>query len=349
MESHQAIEAEVARWLVRRDAGNWSESDQRALTLWLEGSSARVVAYIRLEAAWTRLQRLKSLGAGTPKGSVPSPHAWQLSRVFEQSSQGGDVTLAAQPLKHARFARPLTYAVAASVALCLCIGLAAKMYLFDATSYRTPVGGIASVPLDDGSKITLNTDSKIRVALTDTERRVQLEQGEAFFAVAKDPNRPFVVTAGKRRVIAVGTAFSVRRGADDSVRVVVTEGTVRIEPVAPALDKQKSPGILLPAGDVALTREDHVMLQHKPLREVEETLSWRAGYLVFNETPLLDVVAEFNRYNVRKIVVDSDSLPAIRLSGRFEARQNEAFIRLLEDGFPIRAVSEGERVVLTAR
>jgi len=91
------------------------------------------------------------------------------------------------------------------------------------TRYSTPVGEIASVPMRDGSKVTLNTDSQIRVTLTDSERRVDLKYGEAFFEVSKDPKRPFVVNAGGKRVIAVGTQFSVRRDAND-IQVVVTEG-----------------------------------------------------------------------------------------------------------------------------
>src|SRR3981189_822736 len=87
------------------------------------------------------------------------------------------------------------------------------------TSYRTAIGGIAAISMKDGSTVTLNTNSDIRVALSETERRVDLEKGEAFFEVAKDPNRPFVVRVGDQRVIAVGTKFSVRR-EPNHVRVI---------------------------------------------------------------------------------------------------------------------------------
>ncbi|HEY5759337.1 MAG TPA: FecR domain-containing protein [Steroidobacter sp.] len=337
MESHRQIEDEVARWLVKRDSGNWSEGDQAALSQWLDASTARVVAFVRLEAAWKRLQRLQSLGAGTPAGVIPSPDEWQLSPVFDGKA-GRPVTR--QPW--------LKYGMAAALAVIACV-ISARVWLFDTAVYSTPVGGIASVPMTDGSKVTLNTDSRIRVDLSSRERHVRLEQGEAFFQVAKDPSRPFVVTAGDRRVIAVGTAFSVRRDADDSVRVAVTEGTVRVEQQMPLMGRKQAGDMLLPAGNIALTRSDQVMLQEKPLSAVEEAVSWRTGFVVFHETALTEVVAELNRYNTRKIVLQDASLATIRLSGRFEPTQYQAFVRLLENGFAIRATDEGERIVLTAR
>ena len=337
MESHQQIEDEVARWLVKRDSGNWSDGDQAALSQWLDASTARVVAFVRLEAAWKRLQRLQSLGAGTPAGVIPSPDEWQLSPVFDRN--------AVRPVTRHPW---LKYGIAAAVAVVACV-ISARVWLFDGAVYSTPVGGVASVPMIDGSKITLNTDSRIRVDVSGSERHVRLEQGEAFFQVAKDPTRPFVVTAGDRRVIAVGTAFSVRRDADDSIRVAVTEGTVRVEQQTSLMGRKPNGDMLLPAGNIALTRSDQVMLQQKPVPAVEEAVSWRTGFVVFHETALTEVVAELNRYNTRKIVLEDASLATIRLSGRFEPTQYQAFVRLLENGFAVRAVDEGERIVLTAR
>src|SRR5690606_15687601 len=96
------------------------------------------------------------------------------------------------------------------------------------TLYRTALGDLQEIPLADGSSATLGSDSRMRVSLSHGERRVDLLQGEAFFAVARDPGRPFVVHAGHRRVTVVGTRFDVRReGAD--LRVVVTRGLVRLE------------------------------------------------------------------------------------------------------------------------
>jgi transmembrane sensor len=160
--------------------------------------------------------------------------------------------------------------------------------VFDLRRYSTPVGVFASLPLQDGSKITLDTRTQVRVDLSNTERRVDLDRGEAYFEVAKDPRRSFVVRAGRERIIALGTQFSVRRNGDD-VRVVVTEGSVRLESEDAPLRVDfaghdpnfsgATPGaIRLSAGTVARTRNHDLLVQSEPLPKAREILSWRQGY-----------------------------------------------------------------------
>jgi transmembrane sensor len=192
----------------------------------------------------------------------------------------------------------------------------------------------------DGSEVTLNTNSEIRVAVTERERRVELQQGEAFFKVAKDSQRPFVVVVGDQRVVAVGTRFSVRRNEED-IQVVVTEGKVRLE----------STGSLQPvaAGTIARASNAGVLLQKTDLAAAEEFLSWREGILVFRETTLADAVNEFNRYNIHKIVIADPGVAALRVAGNFRANNVAAFVRLLERGYPLRVERQGEEFVLQAR
>jgi transmembrane sensor len=324
-----------------------------------------MVAFVRLEAAWKQAKRLKALSAGIPPCQVPSPEKWQLTPFFNKCDaeparssgfSGSDVGTVPHALPQqpetpdaATFQRRLLWALAASVLLAA-VG-SVVWYVWQARpDYSTPVGGLASVPMSDGSKVTLNTDSRIRVAMTETERRVELQQGEAFFEVAKDPSRPFVVTVGEKRVIAVGTAFSVRRNGND-VRVAITDGRVRFEdaeqpPVAPGTGVDEKI-LTLPAGSIARATKAGVLIQRRPIPEIQSDLSWRTGYLIFRDMALADAIAEFNRYNVRKIFIDDPTVATIRVSGKFRSTQIEAFVRLLEEGFPDRAQSVGDRIVLT--
>src|SRR5690606_4221040 len=177
---------------------------------------------------------------------------------------------------------------------------------------------------------------------------IDLKQGEAFFEVAPDETRPFVVRTGDRRVIAVGTKFSVQN-LDGEVRVLVTEGKVRVE----GSDSRRTGAgadagaVLLAAGDIARTDGSAVLVQKAPTPRVEELLSWREGYLRFHETALADAVAEMNRYNTRKIFIEDPELAAIRISGTFRPTQYEAFVRVLQNGFSIQARVEEERITLT--
>jgi transmembrane sensor len=207
--------------------------------------------------------------------------------------------------------------------------------------------------MQDGSRVILNTDSALRIAVTDRQRRIDLERGEAFFEVAPDPKRPFIVQVGHGRVIAVGTQFSVRR-EDDRTQVIVSEGTVRFENdnlarAGGSRDRAaaNSSGLLLPAGTIARTQSDDVLVQQKPAAEIEQSLTWRSGLLTFRNTPLADAIAEFNRYNTRKIVIEDPSIAALEVGGIFRSTNLDTFVRLLEQGFHIHATVAGDRIVLT--
>lgn len=359
MESSIKIEERAAVWLARRDSEAWSATDEAAFNAWLEQSTLHVVAFVRLEAAWKQAKRLKALSAGVNSGDVPSPEGWQLTSFFDRATRTEEAPTVAAPtheqavpgytapsnVRHTRLTQ--RWAVAASLLVAFGASIAFYKWPFDSI-YRTPVGGTAAVPIGDGSNVTLNTDSRIRLDITDTERRVELQKGEAFFDVAKDPSRPFVVQAGEKRVVAVGTQFSVRRD-EDEVRVFVTEGKVRIEDETESSHDKKGDGeiLTLSAGNIARTGDAGVIVDQKTISEVEGYLSWRTGYLIFRDTPLADAVAEFNRYNARKIVIRDPVVAAIRVSGKFRSTQFEAFVRILEDGFPVRARRVDDQIVLT--
>jgi transmembrane sensor len=345
MEPSKQAEERAAQWLAQRDSGNWSPADQAALDQWLDESTGHVVAFVRLQTAWTRADRLQALGAGFPAGKIPTPEEFNRSPFFDEPAHAptplplstDDATLVPSARERRGAGNEVLRRALAATFLLALTSATAWHFWPTGPDYKTPVGGTASVPMADGSKVTLNTDSAIRVTVTEKERQVQLDHGEAFFEVAKDPKRPFVVSAGKNRVIAIGTKFSVRLIAND-IRVFVTEGRVRI-------DDDSS---LVVAGSIASTDGDGILVQQKPLPEVEESLSWRTGYLIFHETTLADAATEFNRYNLRKIVIEDPSVGSIRLSGKFHTTDFEAFVRLLEGGFPIHVKNTPEQIVLTS-
>lgn len=365
------IERQAAAWLARRDAGDWTAADQAGLDAWLAESTARRVAWVRLEAAWRESGRLKALGAGLPAGAVPLRGQWTRSALAGLHADGAVGTDAAPgsratgaatasppgPLDAATLVfaprpRRSTYplrglvAVAATAVLAMSLVLGWRHYAptTPPVAYRTAVGALESMPLADGTEATLSSDSRIVVAFSRRERHVDLERGEAFFHAATNPRRPFVVAAAGHRVVAVGTRFAVRRDGD-GVRVVVTEGLVRLES-APGPDGRRQPTTLLPAGSVALAGDDGVVVQSGTVEQAERMLSWRDGFLAFHDTPLAVAAAEFNRYNARKIVIGDPSVASMRIGGSFRWSNTEAFVRLLERGFPVRAERRVDAIVL---
>jgi transmembrane sensor len=198
--------------------------------------------------------------------------------------------------------------------------------------------------LKDGSTVVLNTNSVVRVRLSGSGRTVDLERGEAFFEVAKDPRRPFAVRVAGDRVVAVGTKFSVFRRAAD-MRVVVTEGKVEVEEFEG--DTPAGPVTQLPVGSIAQVGPAGVIVKNVSSTEAETYISWRAGYITLRDTDLGAVVEELNRYNKRQLVIADQSIASLRIGGNLRVANLDAFVRVLQDGFPVRAQFQNERIILT--
>jgi transmembrane sensor len=327
MTRSSSIEARAADWIAREDAGNWSLADGEALHRWLEADIAHRVAYLRLRAAWERADRLCVLRA-------PS-----------------------DTLAHTRLARRKGR-VAALVACLACVAIAAllALRLFSGGSVQilsTPVGGEERVVLSDGSNVTLNTDTSVRAEVTRTRRLVILEKGEAFFVVRHDPSVPFVVIAGDRRITDLGTRFSVRL-ARGVVKVVVEEGSVRIDAIArPApltpkvrLASAVALATVVDRGAVALASNGSILVVHQGEVQVERDLTWRDGILSFNQTTLTEAADEFNRYNVKKLVVDKTAA-SIRIDGAFNSDNVVSFAHLLKDGFGLKVKDTGNEIKIS--
>jgi transmembrane sensor len=360
MDSAQ-IEREAAQWLAKRDSGEWGEAEELEFAQW--------IAVIRIETIWRKADRLQALGAGVPRGQIPAPGSWRLSPFFDhgrrsaQSAQPveysapidrdeadvaiGHETRGPGPRVKPSLSRTLKRSAMAAVLL-LGIAAASSWYFesYDPDSYQSAVGATKTVSLADGSTVTLNTDTAIHVELTRTERRIDLYRGEAFFEVAKDSRRPFVVSAAEKRIIAVGTKFSVFREALDT-RVVVTEGQVKVQEVQGGVTI--GPVTQLPAGSIAEAGSAGVLVRHGSIAEAETYVTWRSGYITLRDTDLSDAVAEFNRYNEKQLVIADPSIASLRIGGNLRATNVEAFVRVLEEGFPVHVQIDGDRIVLTGK
>lgn len=188
----------------------------------------------------------------------------------------------------------------------------------------TKRGEIRRFPLADGSVATIDTDSALRVVLDSQSRRIALQQGQAWFQVAKERQRPFVVDAGIAQVRAVGTAFAVRR-TDTGVQVAVTEGTVAVWPT-----DASGAMMILEAGHFAT----FVPGQTAPITgtapaAIQRSLAWRDGEIALENETLGYAIGEFNRYNRRPIVLTDDSLKDERLVGLFQIDNPDEFIAML--------------------
>ncbi len=193
--------------------------------------------------------------------------------------------------------------------------------------------------LADGSVVELRDGAAITVEFAPALRRVRLERGEAHFAVAKNPARPFVVVAGNVGVRAVGTAFAVQHGAG-SVEVLVTEGRVAVAPTASA-----ATGALVDAGQRVVVSQAAKEAQAPAVEiseaEMRERLGWRVPLLTFDGAPLADVVALFNRHatwpTAVRLALGDDALGRLPLSGALRADNVGALLAILDASYGLTA------------
>jgi len=217
-------------------------------------------------------------------------------------------------------------------------------------SAQVAAGFTKRMDLPDGSVIRLNSESQVEVAYSATERAVTLVRGEAHFEVAKNPQRPFVVSARGAAVRAVGTAFNVAL-KNDSVEVLVTSGKVSVAPpeaaAANATPASSGEPAFLVAGEkmvLSLQAETAPVKATLAAAEVSQALAWQDRRLEFDAAPLSAIVQEFNRYNVHQIVIAANSpeLARMEFAGSFRADDPETFIKLIRTRTSI-AVERGER------
>ena len=186
-------------------------------------------------------------------------------------------------------------------------------------AYSTRVGQQTAIKLSDGSSIRLDTDSRVRVHIDKDRRRLALERGQAFFEVAHDSARPFIVDAGRAQVVAVGTRFDVRR-SQESVDVTLTQGRVQVTSAG-----AKAAGWTLSPGQQI--RIDGRAAAAVPVRaDLDSATAWTTGRVLFHDTPLSKAVAEINRYNLRKITLTAGTPGDVRINGAFETGDVDGFV-----------------------
>jgi transmembrane sensor len=331
----QSIEEAAAIWLIKL------ESDQRptheelqAFQQWLEQSPAHQSAFKRLSTFWDDEAVLAELAIPLQPPAKHSPVLFSRWITF-----------------------PWSLARVSLVASVLVVGilLVLSPAVFKAEQclkncvYQTKVGEQQVHTLADGSVLSLNTNTHVRVDYSDKQRKIRLLKGEAHFDVQSDSSRPFEVYAGQGMVRAVGTAFSVYL-TPRNVEVTVTEGRVDLSAIQVP---QPSPGQSVPsvsttdaklipkklgtldAGQSAVFDSAVRNIKHLAELEVTDELSWRSGLLVFKGEPLIDVVREINRYTSITIEILDPALRQLEIGGRFKVSEIEGIFDVLEANFGV--------------
>lgn len=295
--------------------------EQAQLDRWLAADPRHLGAWTRANAVYARFDRAGALGDNFDP---------------DQFAQGK-----AKPARAAR-RRFLYWAGAAMAASAAGVAF----HAWPQRTISTRLGEVLRVPLEDGSVVTLNSDSAIKVAFQRSRRLLRLIRGEALFEVAHDALRPFVVRAAHTSIVATGTRFSVQLAAAAAIEVLVSEGSVELDVDSDAATVKP---VALPANTLAKTADRHIATRALAPMEISRRLAWRDGMISFDGDTLAAAAAQFARYSKQRIIIDDPVVAQRRVVGLFAANDPAGFAHSVALSMNLEASMTGDHIYIRTR
>ncbi len=324
-ETSRCIDEQAADWIARLDRGELSGEEAQALEAWLHGDPRRRGALLRADALSMLSESARALGPQfdpqrfAEVQAEPPPPALSRRRVLAWTGAGS--------------------AVAAAV-VALGISLPA------AGAIHTGLGEVRLVTLDDGSTVMLNTQTSVRIRYSESERRVELLDGEAYFTIVGD-SRPFLVDAGEARLRSARATFRVRKLAAKPLDVLVDRGGLLLNrtgmsaPVAMRANTR----IALPSAPAPARAVAPVPQPVSP-DLLSRELAWREGKIAFEGERLDEAAAAFARYSNTRIEIADPALAREPVTGLFSASDPAGFGRAAASIFGARIEQRGNSLIL---
>jgi transmembrane sensor len=332
----------AARFLSKAYSGEMSDKEEAEFYQWLAQSEANQQEYKAMLAIWSSVDQLRDepdmvaeiihKTSSRPWRSVQSKlKLWQ-----------GVVTLAV---------------VILTVVLLSALPGSVTWAPNEKNIYETSVGEISTVALEDGSEVTLNTDSRLIVNFKQGERRVILQQGEAYFTITKNKERPFFVEVGDQEIKVIGTKFNVLKSLD-LLTVSVTEGLVsvttketlenKVAKAANSLEENRKERKThyLSGGSVGEYSKYAEFSTAQEGDAVEHRHSWRQRKLKFDNQSLKEVVLQLNRYRTKKVIITSAQLENLKISGVFHLKNGDAILSNITAVLPVTLAYDDNKVLI---
>ncbi|MEQ8207607.1 MAG: FecR domain-containing protein [Woeseia sp.] len=316
----------ASEWLAKLDRG-LTLAEEAELQVWAAKAPENQRTLLRMAKLWDRMDTLNRLSQIFPRKAkhpvdnnwrnlsiaamlliVVGVTAWQLNAVKNQPNEFSAIASIEVPVPNA---------------------------------YETAIGEHSTVNLQDGTQVTLNTNTRITVSYSAEYRLIFLERGEIHVEVTPDKNRPLSVVAGDNIVQAVGTAFNILIGEDHRMELLVTHGAVivsnqrrsgsaKLAPEAMPLDY-----ISVTAGQAILPGVSDTEVSAIADFDMEVKLAWREGNLIFRGEPLSDVVQQVSRYTDIEFTFADDIAMDVRVAGRFKVGDIDGLLAALQQNFQI--------------
>ncbi|MDE0854191.1 MAG: FecR domain-containing protein [Nevskia sp.] len=349
-------------WVLRLQDEAVSQDDLAEWLRWYEADEQHKEAFDDMQSFWQQIDRV------TEEPNPLSADLWLGPLAMSKATAAQLLAPEVEPGLGSRvkrvfsrlFPSPRVLSWAGpGLAFALCVAVALR--LLQPTTHPVEVPATVPAPpiaqettLPDGSHVELAPKTSVAVQYTDQQRLLDLQGGEAYFTVAHNRERPFIVQVGKLRVRAVGTAFNVR-SAGERVVVTVAEGTVDVYPAVQSLKGQSPRSVIGPmvgavrvtaGSEVAWTASGPVVALVNPAN----ALGWREGQLEYLNEPLASAIADINRYSSRPIIIRDQAVGKIVFSGTVMTAATDNWIQSLPSLFPIELLhDESGDIVLVSR
>lgn len=325
-------------WCIRMVGAPLQPEEQAEFDAWLAADASHPATFEHALMAWNGLHAMES----EPEVIAMRAEALEAMRAAN-----------ARRWTRSTARRPWHWAVATAACLLFALTVALWPGSGGPVEYATGLGERRTLVLADGSRLSLDAETRVEVDMAVDRRTLRLLAGRAKFDVEKDAARPFTVTAGGRTVVATGTAFSVELlGAQ--LHVILYEGTVAVvrgepPPASRLIDIKRNPGknaIALAPGRELVARVNAPVAPQVVQADVARSLAWEGGQLSFVDEPLSLVVERLNRYSRSKIVVGDARAAAIQINGVFNAGDSQAFLDAVQMAYPLEVRrSDGSTII----
>jgi transmembrane sensor len=334
---NELIAEKAASWYARTCAADFSDADRLRLERWLQESIAHQRAYQQVVNTAERVTRQASVDP-------------RLRALADAALNGGEITSSEARLTSRQVSNGIRQNWRVAAALLIVVGLGVFAMQVDRTQeLNTAYGSIAQfandgmhqqrIVLDDGSIVNLDVGSQLEVSINKQGRHVTLTEGRAYFEVAHDKTRPFLVVANGTRTVALGTQFEVAL-KPQGVNITLVEGSVEVSATASQWRELMQPGQQLQIQDAGNQPMLHTV-------NVAAITSWSKDRLVFDGTPLALALEDFNRYASTKVSLGDPTLASIPIGGNVIAgADSDEFVAAITAILPLRSVRTGANEIV---
>lgn len=367
---NQQIIYEASEWVILLDSGKLTVEKRERLAQWLLLSPIHIEEFLLASSVLLGLSQ--SEVGNTISIDIDALKSTQLN-VMSIDNNVTKFEKHRLPLRRVSTLNRKWYALAASF---FTVFLVYAAYVFNwpnngpeqlvdnknVWEINTKRGEKKSIALSDGTYVHINTDTHLYIELQEGKRFAKLSSGEAYFSVAKDSERPFIVETNDIAIQVVGTEFNVK-SLRNIASVVVSEGVVRISSDLGKIknivsqdssdlsfdgfERLDNGGLVLTVGEKADFELGNIN-PHLEQTSIDRSKAWLNNQVIFEDTLLSDITREFNRYNAKRIIVTDSSLLDLRFSGVFSADDPLSFAQFLMLTLNVKVTESEDSILISA-